>query len=124
MAEEWGYFINIENNKALTPPMQSLINYRDEDDEYNFNKYNYKNSSFEYHYISNKNRNAKTDSESNSESEIDKYNNRFNKNNRIFALAYILFNICNFGVYILNSCKSIASFVSFTNNNPNANNSK
>jgi hypothetical protein len=128
MAEEWGHFINIENNKAITHPMQSLINYRDEDDEYNFNKYYYENNRFEYHYIlsknKNKNKNSDIESEKNTETETetetDENNYKFNKNNRLLFFAYILFSICSFSRCVVNSCKSLASFVSFTSNNVNS----
>ena len=115
MDEEWGHFINIENNVTIIPPKKNvLINYKDEDDEYNFNNYDYENYGCK-------------DKDNDNDSyilckipDIKTKNDSFNKKRRILTFAYILFSICNFGRCVVESCKSFASFVSFTSNNANS----
>ena len=120
MGDEWGHFINIENNKSITPPeTKHFIHYKDEDDEYNFNKYNYgngdygnsdyENGDYENGDYENGDYNYNSYNPPNRETKNDNYN----KNKRLFIIAYMLFSICNFGTYIVNSCRSFASFVSF-----------
>jgi hypothetical protein len=93
----------ITNYVLSRKPIITLYNV-DEDDEYNFNKYNYGNgdycnNDYDYNSYNPPNRETKNDT--------------YNKNNRLFIIAYMFFSICNFGTYIVNSCKSFASFVSF-----------
>jgi hypothetical protein len=117
MGEEWGHFINIENNNTTTAQEMNIsIHYKDQDDEYNFNNYDYENygckdynnDNENYSYILCKIPDIKTKNDS------------FNKKRRILTFAYILFSICNFGRCVVESCKSFASFVSFTSNNANS----
>ena len=104
MPEEWGYFVNIDDNEEFNNMPISTIS-----DEKKTNRRQLLDTINEYdYYCNNENKDYENQEENN-------YYKR--QKSTIFILAKLLFKIYSFSIYMVESLKTIASKLSFSKNN-------